>query len=43
MKASGWIAHSVRGFLSGTNCMKKNIDLAPAKNKHGERRYSVQS
>jgi hypothetical protein len=42
MKATGWLAHSVRGFLSGTISKKTNIDLVSAKNKHGERRYSVQ-
>ena len=40
MKATGWLAHSVCGFLSGT--IRRNIDLVSAKNKHGERRYSVQ-
>jgi Protein of unknown function (DUF3489) len=37
MKVTGWLAHSVRGFLSGTISRKTNI-LVPAKNKHGERR-----
>jgi hypothetical protein len=41
MKVTGWLAHSVRGFLSGTISRKTNI-LVPAKNKHGERRYPVQ-
>jgi len=43
MKATGWLAHSVRGFLSGTVAKRMGIDLASAKSEDGERRYSVQA
>jgi hypothetical protein len=41
MKATGWLAHSVRGFLSGTISKKMSINLVSAKNEDGERRYSI--
>jgi hypothetical protein len=41
MKATGWLAHSVRGFLSGTVGKKMKLTVASAKDADGERRYSV--
>ena len=43
MKATGWLAHSVRGFLSGTVAKRMKLKLVSAKSEDGERRYSVQS
>ena len=42
MKATGWLAHSVRGFLSGTVAKRMGLKLVSAKSEDGERRYSVQ-
>jgi hypothetical protein len=42
MKATGWLAHSVRGYLSGTVAKKMKLKLVSAKSENGERRYSVQ-
>jgi hypothetical protein len=42
MKATGWLAHSVRGFLSGTVAKRLGLKLVSAKNEDGERRYTVQ-
>ena len=41
MKATGWQAHSVRGFLSGTLGKKMGIAVTSTKAEGGERRYSV--
>ena len=41
MKETGWQAHSVRGFLSGTVGKKMGLAVASAKNEEGERTYSV--
>ena len=41
-KATGWLAHSVRGFLSGTLAKRMRLKLVSAKSKDGERRYTVQ-
>ena len=41
MKATGWQAHSVRGFLSGTIGKKMGLAVTSAKDEDGERRYSV--
>jgi hypothetical protein len=43
MKASGWQAHSVRGFLSGTVGKKMGLKLASAKSEDGERTYSIKA
>jgi len=43
MKATGWLAHSVRGYLSGTVSKRMRVKLVSAKSENGERRYSVQS
>jgi hypothetical protein len=41
MKATGWQAHSVRGFLSGTLRKKMGLKLQSAKRGDGERVYSI--
>ena len=43
MKATGWQAHSVRGFLSGTVGKKLGLTLASAKREDGERTYSIKA
>src|SRR5438552_10401731 len=40
MKATGWQAHSVRGFLSGTLGKKMKLTVTSTKAEHGERSYS---
>ena len=40
-KVSGWQAHSVRGFLSGTVKKRLGLSLQSAKGKNDERRYSL--
>ena len=41
MKATGWQAHSVRGFLSGTLGKKMGLKIASSKTNDGERVYSL--
>jgi uncharacterized protein DUF3489 len=41
MKATGWPAHSVRGFLSGTLRKKMGLKVESAKPDDGERVYSI--
>jgi Protein of unknown function (DUF3489) len=41
MQASGWQAHSVRGFLSGTLKKKMGLPVSSSKNSEGERVYRV--
>jgi hypothetical protein len=41
MKATGWQAHSVRGFLSGTVKKKLGFDVISEKNDASERRYRI--
>lgn len=43
MKATGWQAHSVRGFLSGTVRKKLGLTVESAKAADGERSYSVKA
>src|ERR1039458_5491900 len=41
MKATGWQAHSVRGFISGTLGKKMGLTITSTKGEDGERSYSV--
>ncbi len=41
IKATGWQAHSVRGFLSGTVGKKLGLTVTSTKGEDGERSYSV--
>ena len=41
LKATGWQAHSLRGFLSGTVGKKMGLAVTSSKNEDGERNYSV--
>jgi Protein of unknown function (DUF3489) len=43
MDATGWQAHSVRGFVSGTLGKKMGLTVVSAKNENGERSYSIAS
>jgi len=43
MKATGWQAHSVRGFLSGTVSKKLGLAVTSAKVEDGERTYSIRA
>jgi hypothetical protein len=42
MKATGWLPHSVRGFLSGTVGKKMGLIVTSTKGEDGERTYSVE-
>jgi len=42
MKTTGWQAHSVRGFLSGTVGKKMGLGVSSSKAEDGDRRYSVE-
>jgi hypothetical protein len=41
MKATGWQAHSVRGFMSGVLGKKMGLAVTSTKAEDGERRYAV--
>jgi Protein of unknown function (DUF3489) len=43
MKATGWLLHSVRGFLSGTVGKKMGLIVTSTKSEEGERTYSVEA
>jgi len=43
MKATGWQAHSVRGFLSGTLRKKMGLAVTSTKGEDGERSYSIKA
>ena len=43
MKATGWLPHSVRGFLSGTVGKKMALTVTSTKGENGERTYSVEA
>jgi hypothetical protein len=43
MKATGWLPHSVRGFLSGTVRKNMGLTVTSTKGEDGERTYSVEA
>ena len=43
MKATGWMPHSVRGFLSGAVGKKMGLKVISTKGENGERSYSVRA
>jgi Protein of unknown function (DUF3489) len=43
MEASGWQAHSVRGFISGTLGKKMGLTVISTKSEDGERSYSIKA
>ena len=43
MKATGWLPHSVRGFLSGTVRKKLGLTVTSSTGEEGERTYSVKA
>jgi hypothetical protein len=43
MKATSWLPHSVRGFLSGTVGKKMKLTVTSVKGEDGERSYSVKA
>jgi hypothetical protein len=43
MRATGWQAHSVRGFLSGAVSKKMGLAVTSTKSEKGERSYSVKA
>ena len=43
LKATGWQAHSLRGFISGTLGKKLGLVVTSAKGEDGERSYSVKA
>ena len=42
-KATGWLPHSIRGFLSGTVSKKMGLAVSSTKGEEGERTYSVKA
>jgi hypothetical protein len=43
MKETGWLPHSVRGFLSGTVGKKMGLEVISTTSEGGERRYRISS
>ena len=43
MKAAGWQAHSVRGFISGTLTKKMGLTVVSINGEDGERNYSIKA
>jgi uncharacterized protein DUF3489 len=41
MKITGWQAHSIRGFLSGTLGKKMGLPIESVKREDGQRVYSI--
>jgi Protein of unknown function (DUF3489) len=41
MTTTGWQAHSVRGFISGTLRKKLGLTITSAKNARGEQNYRI--
>ena len=41
MKATGWQAHSVRGFISGALGKKMGLKVDSVRREDGERVYSI--
>ena len=41
MKATGWMAHSVRGFISGALGKKMGLTIDSVRREDGERVYSI--
>ena len=42
MSVTGWQAHSVRGFISGTLGKKMGLTVVSTKGENGERTYTIQ-
>ena len=42
MSVTGWQAHSVRGFISGTLGKKMGLTVISTKRENGERTYTIQ-
>jgi hypothetical protein len=43
MKATGWLPHSVRGFISGTVGRKMGLAVTSTKGEDGQRSYSIKA
>jgi hypothetical protein len=43
MKATGWMPHSIRGFISGAIGKKMGLTVKSTKTEDGERSYSVKA
>ncbi len=43
MKSTGWLPHSVRGFLSGTVGKKMGLTVTSTEAEDGERTYSIEA
>jgi hypothetical protein len=41
IRATGWQAHSVRGFVSGALRKKSGLSVTSERNEAGERRYRI--
>ena len=43
LKATGWMPHSLRGFISGTLGKKLGLNVTSTKGEDGERTYSIKA
>jgi hypothetical protein len=43
MKATGWLPHSVRGFISGTISKKMKPTVVSTRGEDGERNYLIKA